>query len=440
MCNMSHLDLEALVGLKCVGCGSCIAACPLAAITVEPSDGLLRPTIDKARCSRCDLCAKNCPVIRKMFTDPPVSDVSRIIGRPLNAYSGYASEPAIRLEGASGGVTTAILKALLDEKEIDYIVTAHQNRLVARPIKIYESEDLLTVQGSIYFPSFVTQATKEILASPENCAVVGLPCQIESFRRLEAASKRLNERIRIHLGLFCSHTNEYWYLSYLSSHYRGLGCDPLTASPRHGAWPGNVELKTSCGDISIPQPAFWGALPQLHLTTPTGCLFCDNHMNIHSDIALGDAWLRQDRKDVGRSTVVAYSQRGLDAAETARRKRQIVLEEISLQTLIECQLGNVVSKFVGVPLRRRLIRRSSMVDILRRHTVDELLISILPLLNSHLGQRSALRRMLCKPGTLEKPLHLYQVLMQKMLLKATSRIKADLLHHGAEAVQNPPLP
>lgn len=437
---MPEHHLETYAGTNCVGCGSCMAVCPRDAVTVETCNALIHPVVDKSKCHSCGLCTKNCPVIRNMYLEPMNPDISQIIGRPLKAYVGFASNSRIRTNGASGGVATGLLKHLLDEEIIDYVVTAQQKKLIAQPVIIAESEELLEVQGSIYFPSYVTKVAKEILSNEGKYAVVGLPCQIDSLRRIEASYKKLRERTHVHVGLFCSHTNEYWYLSYLSSRYRDLGCAPLTASSRHGAWPGKVELKTSCGDISIPQPDFWGVLPQLHLSAPTGCLFCDNHMNIHSDISLGDVWLRQDRNDVGRSTVVAYSQRGLDVVETARRKGQVVLEQISLETLVESQLGNVVSKFVGVPLRRSLIRRSDVIDVLSRYAVDELLISILPLFNSYIGQRSELRQMLCKHRTLEKILHLYRMLMQKMLLRATSRIKTELLHHGAEAMQKQPLP
>lgn len=423
---MSQQHLETYVGTKCVGCGSCIAECPHAAVTVETFGALIQPIIDKSKCSECDLCIKNCPVFRNMYLEPIKPDISRIIGRPLKAYIGFASNTLIRTNGSSGGVATALLKYLLDEEIINYVVTAHQKKLIAQPVIINESRDLFEVQGSIYFPSFITKAAKEILSNQGKYAVVGLPCQIDSLRRIEATCKKLRERIHVHIGLFCSHTNEYWYLKYLSSRYKGVRCDPLAVSSRHGAWPGSIDLETLCGSVTIPHPEFWGTIPLLHFSSPTGCLFCDNHMNIHSDIALGTLRVSipkvTDEDDVGTSTVIAYTKRGSTIIEDAKKKGDISLKEINLRTLIESQQGSIVAKYAGVPLRRSIVRRRCVTEILSKYTVNKVLISLLPLINSYLGHRSELRRMLYKYRIFEKILAQYQILMQKMLLKATPTI------------------
>ena len=412
------------MGTNCTGCGSCLAVCPNDAVTVGAVSGILQPTIDKNKCSGCELCATHCPVLRNMYLEPIRPDISRIVGRPLKTYVGFATDSLTRTNGASGGAATALLKYLLDEGIVDYVVTANQKKLVAQPVVITESRQLSKVQGSIYFPSFITKATKEILSNQGKCAAVGLPCQIDSLRLIEAQRKELEERVYVHLGLFCSHTNEYWYLRYLSSRNKGIRCDPQAGSSRHGAWPGSITLETTCGSITIEHQEFWGAIPILNLSSPTGCLFCENHMNIHSDIAIGSLRVRVPRvmkDDVGASTVVAYTKRGLSIVEDAKKKGDISVKEVDLRTLIESQMGSVVAKHMGVPLRRSLIRRRDLVESFHRYPVNDILISLLNLVNSYLGQRVELRRMLCKYRVSEKALAQYQLLMQKMLLKATTR-------------------
>ncbi|UCE96574.1 MAG: Coenzyme F420 hydrogenase/dehydrogenase, beta subunit C-terminal domain [Candidatus Bathyarchaeota archaeon] len=432
---MPEYTLEKYVGTDCVGCGSCVAVCPYDAIAVKIQDDLVQPLLDRNRCSKCDLCVENCPVFRNKYLEPIRPDVSRIVGKPYRSFIGFANNNRIRANGSSGGVATALLKHLLDEEEIDYIITAHQHKLIAQPVILKESKDLFDVQGSIYFPSFITEASREILSNPGKCAVVGLPCQIDSLRRMEATRKRLREKVYVHLGLFCSHINEYWYLRYLSSYYKGLGCNPLAVSSRHGSWPGSINLETSCGSITIPHPKVWGNIPLLHLSSPFGCLFCDNHMNTNSDIALGTLRVLiprvTNKKDIGKSVVTAYTKHGLTIIEDAKRKGEVSLKEISAKALIGTQIASITAKYLGVPMRRKIIRHRHMMETISGFPINYVLISLLPMINSYLGRRSELRRMLYKYRLLERLLNLYQTKMQRLLLKATSkvmRISTTALH------------
>lgn len=44
---------------KCIGCGTCVAICPVEAISFT-SDG--KAQIDKTKCIRCGACMASCPV------------------------------------------------------------------------------------------------------------------------------------------------------------------------------------------------------------------------------------------------------------------------------------------------------------------------------------------------------------------------------------------
>ncbi len=44
---------------KCIGCGTCVAICPVEAISFD-EDGKAR--IDRTKCIRCGSCEASCPV------------------------------------------------------------------------------------------------------------------------------------------------------------------------------------------------------------------------------------------------------------------------------------------------------------------------------------------------------------------------------------------
>ena len=44
---------------KCIACGTCVAICPVAAITYD-NDG--KAVIDQEKCIKCGACKASCPV------------------------------------------------------------------------------------------------------------------------------------------------------------------------------------------------------------------------------------------------------------------------------------------------------------------------------------------------------------------------------------------
>lgn len=405
------------VGNRCVGCGVCIGLCPANAIHIKVEKGVLKPEIDKAKCIQCDSCIRFCAVIRNMYIEPCSRDINKVVGKPIRVYTGFATEDSIRIRGASGGVVTSLLNYLFDEKIIDYAVVARQKGIIAKPFIVPRKEYLKDTQGSVYFPSFMLKALKSILSNVKNCAFVGLPCQVDALKRIECEKEKLKEKVKVHLGLFCNHVNEYWYVWYLTYLYKGDECYPISITPRSGFWPGSISIKTSCGECSLSLIDFWKNMPSLYFSSPVGCVFCENHLNVNADIALGDAWLPELAKEgnMGTSMIVAFTDKGKEIIEDANEKNYISIEEVNLRDLVRSQLENIVVKYKIVPIRRKILRRKFSADIFNGNLMNNMFMVFLPLINSYLGGNMIFREAVLKNRALTgKILDFYRLLMQRV--------------------------
>jgi len=267
------------------------------------------------------------------------------------------------------------------------------------------------------------KALKNILSNAENYAFVGLPCQIDTLRRIECEREELKENVKAHLGLFCNHVNEYWYVFYLTHLYEGNECYPISITPRSGFWPGSITIKTNCGSFSLSLIDFWENMPSLHFSSPMGCLFCENHLNINADIALGDAWLPEVAKEgsAGTSMIVAFTDEGKEIIEDACEKGYISIEEVNLRDLVRAQLESIVVKHKVVPIRREIFRRKIPVNIFNRNLMNKMIMVFLPLINSYFGRKQIFREVMLKNRALTgKILDFYRLLMRRVSQRLNS--------------------
>ena len=100
-------------------------------------------------------------------------------------WYGWASDEAIRHEGASGGLATAILAGALEEGLIDGAVVAgpsEDNALAVKPHLARSVAEIAAARGSKYNMVATNTALGTLLDEPGRYAFVGLPCHIQGLR------------------------------------------------------------------------------------------------------------------------------------------------------------------------------------------------------------------------------------------------------------------
>lgn len=87
---------------QCTYCGACTAVCTRGAIALTDRLRGSEARMDSAKCVSCGACTRACPVLHT----PQKS-------KPIAIYQGWCTAEQLRLQGASGGVASAIAAAFI---------------------------------------------------------------------------------------------------------------------------------------------------------------------------------------------------------------------------------------------------------------------------------------------------------------------------------------
>ncbi len=192
----------------CSGCGMCAAVCPKDAIVYSPKGS---PVLDEANdCVSCGLCAVHCP--RSFSNTRELQELlfegkRDELGYYRAKFSARATDAKIRESSQDGGVVSAILKQAFENELIDGAIVCKENEnFQGQPYLARSWDEARSASGSKYNLSPNLLALKWAKDQGlERVALVGLPCHIAAYRKLEKGGpKNLAKRVTMTIGLFCS--------------------------------------------------------------------------------------------------------------------------------------------------------------------------------------------------------------------------------------------
>lgn len=353
----------------CYGCGTCVGTCVNDAIAMrlDKEKGIFLPKVDNAKCDNCGLCTQVCPWVSldKAMLDAFICGKrsNNILRNHLGCYTGYSRNTELTSGTSSGGLVSTLLTFALEEGIIDgALVTRFSEKepLNPQPFIARTKHEIMDAGGSKYFPIPANIALKEIMEEKGKFAVVGLPCHIQGVRKAERIIKKLNERIVLHVGLFCSGT-----ISSLGTDIllRSLNVDAENISMvryREGGWPGGfrAHLKDGTKTQLIPYEHYF-SIVRFYL--PLSCFACWDALNEFSDISFGDAWIESPQHSRRKETSIAISrtEKGDALLKAAASKERIMLKSISLNRVLHAQEKSTSFKHRNLALRRALTKIAS---------------------------------------------------------------------------------
>lgn len=218
----SFVDLIKEVHEKgiCGECGGCVSFCSAADIgAIDISASGLPYYSNEDNCLHCGICYLICPEIHELDAElnakynfkPPIGNWSKIV-------TAQATDPQIQKLATDGGVVTAILVTMLENNLIDAAIVSKKIGPFQRtPFFAKSKQDILDAIGTNYnvegpvselgkYNTFVPTITelKNVVSSDKfKIAVVGVPCQIHSIRKMQELKIIPAHVVEYTLGLFC---------------------------------------------------------------------------------------------------------------------------------------------------------------------------------------------------------------------------------------------
>jgi len=346
---MVELDnISEIVGQElCNGCGTCYSICPNNAISLDINDtlGIIYSTIERSKCIDCKKCLEVCPSMDILKYNG--IDNSNCIGEYLNLYYGYALKSELRYHASSGGIVSALIKYLMDEKLIDgftIVKPSEESPFIYEPSISNSIDDITKYAGTRYFPIPINKILRDLNERDGKYAIIGTPCVINGILKYEKLFPAIKKKIFIKIGFFClgaPNMNSYKYYmkvnkipnSNLKSIYRGEG------------WPGNNVFEYKDGRKIKVSRRPKKLTKILHHTisfypifAQKRCILCQDRFSNSSDLSVGDAWLDEFKNDkLGTSLIIVRNPTTDKILKNMRQRNYIEMESIHEDKIIQAQ-------------------------------------------------------------------------------------------------------
>lgn len=352
----------------CIGCGGCSVRTSGKVSVTLGRYGVMQADLTQATPDDIEAASRVCPMsdhaknestlaaerFPKLPEDPEV-------GHHHLVLAGRLSDEAQLPQSSSGGLTTFVLRRLLETNEIDGVV--HVGRASGTSLFTYSvsrsTDELLAKRKSDYYSTTFADAIRSLRGDGNRYAVVGIPCFIKALRLVADEDPELGQQFKYFVGLLCGHLKSQFFAESLgwqvgippqdleSVDFRVK--DPSSGSNRYD------YSATAHGDdeprlrkVSTTIDGNWGYAA----FQPEGCNFCDDIFAETADVVFGDAWLPEYTNDWrGTNVVVSRSEVISTILQVGMDDGSLQCDVISPEHAARSQAGNFRHRRDGLSVR-----------------------------------------------------------------------------------------
>ena len=294
----------------CTRCGGCVASCPVDVLEYGPERIRL-----KGECINCGTCLRICPghgvdfssLEKDIFGRCRRSKYGTIYGIHRKRMNLVASDREIFRRGYTGGRVTAVLINALDRGMIDGAMVTDWGdggHLSVGSARIARNRnEVLESASSKYLFSPLLTLLKEVRddTTLKRVALVGLPCHMEAFRKMERdpVARELTHKIRYLIGLNCGAPNMdegSWRKAV--ERLTGVKGDEITEFKNWKIKSDVLRFHVESGDGSSMETdvSLWRYIKVIYdLPTWSRCEMCPDYSGELSDITFGGPTVRTER-------------------------------------------------------------------------------------------------------------------------------------------------
>lgn len=320
----------------CYGCGVCVIACPRNIINLELNkDGFYSPSIHNLTdCIECGICLDICA-----FNHEETANSIKPI--EINAYGCWSKDDSVRANSTTGGMGYEIARrAVLDGYKACVVEYDIENQLAKHYIaKTVES--LSMASGTKYIPSWTEFGFRKIRLKEKNI-VFGLPCQIDSFRRLIRKYKVENNFYLVDLLCYGTPSLLLWQ-NYIGSIKKEIGViEKVKFRSKTFGWHNSACIEIKGTKSEIVKRSHECEFYKLFFTDSCLNKCCHDRckyklLSSSADIRIGDFWgKRYEDNDFGVNVLIAMTTKGNHIVESLLDR--CVFEPVTLEEAMDKQM------------------------------------------------------------------------------------------------------